>query len=52
MIGGMEIFLPLILVKASVCVVDATIGERQPIVTIREMEQTLEAAQVEEKEHT
>jgi hypothetical protein len=38
MIGEIHIFLPLSPVEARVCVADATIGERQPVVTIKEME--------------
>jgi hypothetical protein len=52
MIGGIQIFLPLSPVEARVCVADAATGERQPVVTVREMEQTSEAAQAEEDEHS
>jgi hypothetical protein len=52
MIGGIKVFLPYSPVEASMCVVDAATTERQLVVTVEEMEQILEATQVEEKEHS
>jgi hypothetical protein len=47
-IGGIQIFLPLSPVEARVCVVDVVTRERQPVVTVGEMEQISEATQAEE----
>jgi hypothetical protein len=51
MIGGIKVFLPHSLVEASVCVSNAATTERQPAVTVKEMEQMSEASQGEEEEH-
>jgi hypothetical protein len=52
MIGGIGIFLPLSLEEAEVCIANAAIAEEQSDVIVRkeELEQTLEAAQVDEEE--
>jgi hypothetical protein len=52
MIGGIKVFLPYSPVEAIVCVANAAKTERQPAVTIKEMEKMSEASQGKEEEHT
>jgi hypothetical protein len=52
MIGGIETFIPLSSFEASVCVVDVATTKRQPMMTTKEIEQTLMFAQGEGDEHS
>jgi hypothetical protein len=52
MIGGIKVFMPYSPVEANVCVANAARVEGQPTVTVKEMEQMLEASQGKEEEHT
>jgi hypothetical protein len=50
MIGGIQIFLPDSPVEARACVAEGATAERQPAVTVGELEKIFEAAQVKEEE--